>query len=169
MWSLAMSAIVLVTAQKIGGELIHPMGKPRGIPTSGGSPGTVGNNTARNGAPSASKGTLQKPSKMSCLLIHTWPCLGLACLMQNTMRSKVRPNCMDSRGASRRVSSLILQKDRSTIRWGHRLCCGTTPSGEIHRLGRSLMQSKGRMVQNPCWQKSANSARTKLMCSIADL
>jgi len=47
MWSLAMSAIVSVMAQKIGGELIHPMGKPRGIPTSGGLPGTVGNNTAR--------------------------------------------------------------------------------------------------------------------------
>jgi len=169
MRSFATSATVSVMAQKMGGELIHPMGNPRGTPTSGGSPGTVGSNTARSGASSASKGTLQKPSKMSCLLMYTGPYLGLACLMRNRMCSKAHPNCMDSMGASRSVSSLMPQKDRSTIRRGCRLRCGTTPSGESRRLGRSFTQSKGRTVQNPCWQKSANSSRTKSICLRADL
>jgi hypothetical protein len=50
------SATVSVAVQKYRGDSTHPIGRDNGIPTSRGSPGSVGKRTAKDGACSISRG-----------------------------------------------------------------------------------------------------------------
>ena len=53
---LVMSAIVSVTAEKAGGDSVHPMGKTVGTATNFGSVGRLGNGTANFYAPVGVRG-----------------------------------------------------------------------------------------------------------------
>ena len=73
MHPFARSAMVSVAAQKAGGNLLHPMGRTKGTPTRGGSPGLVGDSTASHKASSGLRPILWKPLEMSTFARHTPP------------------------------------------------------------------------------------------------
>ena len=164
----ARSATVSVPAWNAGGLLTQPIGRTKGKAMSCSSSPQVGNAMPSSLMPLSAKPNRQKPSAKSTFDEWTGPWCESACLIFCRVHSNVQPNCMALLGANFIVSTLMPQKEQSTVSRVHHLRWGMMPKGDTHKPGRSLTKRQGNRVKKPLLTKSNISSRGKGLCSLQD-